>query len=58
MEQATVTSAIPVITDDQIAEYEKEQDRKGRLQELGPPPEPQREQQQQQQQQTGLGGES
>ncbi len=58
MEQATVTSAIPVITDEQIAEYEKEQDRKGRLQELGPPPEPQREQQQQQQQQTGLGGES
>lgn len=56
MEQATVTSAIPVITQDQIDEYEKEQDRKGRLQELGPAPEPQREQQQQQQQQTGPGG--
>jgi len=55
MEQATVTSAIPVITDAQLAEYDREQERKGRLQELGPAPEPQREQQQQQQQQA-LGG--
>ena len=52
LEQVTATEAIPIITEEQLAEYDIKRDHKGRSQELGPPPEPQREQQQQQQQQS------
>ena len=52
LEQVTATEAIPIITEEQLAEYDLKREHKGRSQELGPPPEPQREQQQQQQQQT------
>jgi hypothetical protein len=56
MEQATITQAIPIITDDDIADAGTKptnghRSSAARNPELGPAPEPQREQQQQQQQQ-------
>lgn len=63
MEQATITQAIPIITDDLLNEMSPAPSRASTGQrtttaknpELGPAPEPQREQQQQQQQQHGKG---